>query len=119
MTKQELIEKTGSDEQAEYAISILLKNCKEPFLRMAINAELDEINEQIEALKNDGIIVSANQTDRVNWGAADAPFGNEPGAFWHATKEQKEQSEAIEARCNEAAALLYRRNRTTSLLAVR
>lgn len=119
MTKQELIEKTGSEEQAEYAISILLKNCKKDFIEMAIKAELAEINEQIEALKNDGIIVSANKTDRVNWGAVDEPIGNEPGAFWHATEEQKAQAEAIEARCREAEHLLYKRNRTTSLLAVR
>lgn len=123
MTKQELIEMTGSEEQAEYAMNILLKNCKESFVRMAINAELAEIGKQIEAFKEEGTIVSANGSDRVNWGAADAPFGNEPGAFWKATEEQQAQmqaqSEAIEERCREAECLIYRRNRTVSLIAVR
>lgn len=119
MTKQELIEMTGSEEQAAYAMELLLKNCKESFVRMAIKAELAEINKQIEAFKEEEIIVSANGFDQVNWGAVDSPFGNEPGAFWNATDEQKAQSEAIEARCREAESVLYRRNRTTALLAVR
>lgn len=119
MTKQELIEMTGSEEQAAYAMEILLKNCKESFVRMAIKAELAEIDEQIAAFKEAGIIASANGFDRVNWGAADAPFGTEPGAFWTATEEQKAQAEAIEAKCHEADSLLYKRNRTVNLIAVR
>lgn len=119
MTKQELIKMTGSEEQAEYAMRIPLKNCKESFIRMTIKAELAEINEQVKAFKADGIIVTANGSDRVNWCAPDAVFGNEPGAAWNATEEQEDQAEAIKARCFEADSLLYRRNRTASLLAVR
>lgn len=119
MTKQELIKMTGSEEQADYAMEILLKNCKKDFIRMAIKAEMAEINKEIDAFKEDEIIVSTNGFDKVNWGAADAVFGDEPGAFWNATEEQKAQAEAIEARCYEANRLLYRRNRTESLLAAR
>lgn len=119
MTKQELIKMTGSEEQAAYAMAILLKNCKKAFVEMAIQAELAEINKQINAFKEDGIIVTANGTDWVNWGAADAIFGNEPGAAWNATEEQKARAEAIEARCYEANSLIYQRNRTKSLLAAR
>lgn len=119
MTKQELIEMTGSDDQAEYAMSILLKNCKKAFVEMAINAELAEIKQQVETFKQDGIIVSTNGYDHVNWNAASKVFGNEPGAFWHATEEQKAEAEAIEARCREAEIILYRKNRTVSLIAVR
>ena len=43
MTNQELIKMTGTEEQATYAMEILLKNCKEAFVRMAIQAELNEI----------------------------------------------------------------------------
>ena len=43
MTKQELIKMTGSEEQADYAMEILLRNCKKAFVRMAIQAELNEI----------------------------------------------------------------------------
>ena len=119
MTKQELIKMTGSEEQAAYAMEILLRNCKKDFVRMAIQAELNKIESQIEAFKEEGIIYEVNHSNHVNWGKAQEVFGNEPGAYWHATEEQKAESEAIENRCRDASALLYRRNRTISLLAVR
>ena len=119
MTEQELIKMTGTEEQATYALEILLKNCKEAFVRMTIQAELNEIENQVKAFEADGILVKHNGTYTVNWAEADRPFGNEPGAFWHATEEQKAESEAIERRCHEANELLYRRNRTASLLAIR
>ena len=119
MTKQELIEMTGSEEQAAYAMEILLKNCKAPFVKMAIQAELKAIDEEIEALRKDGILYEANHSFSVNWGKAHEVFGDEPGAFWSATEEQKQEAEKIEERCRDAEALLYRRNRTIDLIAVR
>lgn len=119
MTKQELIKMTGSEEQAAYAMDILLGNCKESFVRMAIQAELRKIGEEIEVFEEEGIIYEDNNTWKVNWGKAKEVFGNEPGAYWHATEEQREESERIEARCREAETLLYRKNRTLSLIAVR
>ena len=119
MTKQELIKMTGSEEQADFAMEILLKNCKKAFVRMAIKAELNEIDNQIKAFEAEGILVKCNSSYSVNWAEAYKPFGDEPGSYWHATDEQKAESEAIEKRCRDASALLYRRNRTTSLLAVR
>ena len=119
MTKQELIEMTGSEEQAAYAMEILLKNCKKEFVRMAIQAELSQIEKKIKAFEEEGILVKCNSSYHVNWGAAYKVFGDEPGAAWHATDKQKAESEALENRCRDASALLYRRNRTISLLAVR
>jgi len=119
MTKKELIEMTGSEEQAAYAMEILLRNCKEPFVKMAIQAELKNIDAQIEAFKQEGIIYEANHSNSVDWGAPERVFGNEPGAFWNATDEQKAEAERLEERCREAEALLYRRNRTVDLIAVR
>ena len=119
MTKKELIEMTGSEEQAAYAMEILLKNCKAPFVKMAIQAELRAIEDKIEAFKQEGIIYEANHSNHVNWGKAEEVFGNEPGAYWHATEEQKAEAERIEERCREAEALLYTRNRTVDLLAAR
>ena len=119
MTKQELIKMTGSEEQAAYAMEILLKNCKKPFVEMAIRAELKEIENRIKAFEADGIIVKCNGSYSVNWAKAYKPYGDEPGSYWHATKEQKAEAEAIEKRCYEANALLYTRNRTISLIAVR
>jgi len=119
MTKQELIKMTGSEEQADFAMEILLKNCKKDFVRMAIRAELNAIEKEIKTFEEEGVLVMRNGSYSVNWGAPRRVFGDEPGAAWHATEEQKAESEAIESRCYEANALLYRRNRTTSLLAIR
>ena len=119
MTKQELIEMTGSEEQAAYAMEVLLKNCKKEFVRMAIQAELSQIEKEVKAFETEGILYKCNSTYHVDWGAPHRVFGDEPGAYWHATEKQKAESEAIEKRCYEANALLYTRNRTISLLAVR
>lgn len=119
MTKQELIEMVGSETQADLALNILLKNCKAPFLRMAINAELAEINEKINAFKADGIIYECNGSMHVNWCAPDKVYGDEPGAAWSATEEQIAQADAIKEKCYDADRLLYMRNRTVSLLAAR
>ena len=119
MAKQELIKMTGSEEQADYAMEILLKNCKKAFVEMAIRAELNEIEKEIKAFEEEGILYKCNSSYHVNWGAAYKVFGDEPGAAWHATEEQKAESEAIENRCRDASALLYRRNRTIALIAVR
>ena len=119
MTKQELIKMTGSEEQADFAMEILLKNCKRAFVEMAIQAELDVIEKEVKAFEQEGILVKCNSTYHVNWGAAYKVFGDEPGAAWHATEEQKAESEAIENRCRDASVLLYRRNRTIALIAVR
>ena len=119
MTKQELIKMTGSEEQAAYAMEILLKNCKKEFVKMAIQAELSQIEKKVKAFEAEGILYKCNSTYHVDWGAPHRVFGDEPGAAWHATDKQKAESEALEKRCYEANALLYTRNRTTSLLAVR
>ena len=69
MTKQELIKMTGSEEQADYAMEILLRNCKKAFVRMAIQAELDEIEREVKAFEQEGILVKCNSSYHVNWGA--------------------------------------------------
>ena len=119
MTKQELIKMTGSEEQADFAMEILLRYCKKAFVRMAIQAELNEIEREVKAFEEEGILHNCNSSYHVDWGAPLRFFGDEPGAVWHASEEQKAEPVAVEKRCCEADALLYRRNRTTSLLAVR
>ena len=119
MTKQELIKKTGNEEQAAYAMEILLKNIKPAFLDMAVKAEIKGLTEQLENLVKENLVWKDGNSYRVRWAAEFEPFGNEPGSYWHATEEQKAESEAIENRCRDASALLYRRNRTIALIAVR
>ena len=119
MTKQELTKMTGSEEQAAYAMEILLKNCKKAFVEMAIRAELNEIEREVKAFEEEGILSRYNSTWHVNWCAVNRVYGDEPGAAWHATAKQQAEADAIEKRCYEANALLYRRNRTIALIAVR
>lgn len=119
MTKQELIKKTGSEEQAAYAMEILLKNIKPAFLDMAVKAEIKGLTEQLENMVKENLVWKDGNSYRVRWAAEFEPFGNEPGSYWHATDEQKAESEAIRERLNEASGLIYTRNRTISLLAVR
>ena len=119
MTRQELIEMTGSEEQATFAMNILLNQCKQDFVRMAIKAELKAIEAEIEEYKQEGIIYEANHSYSVDWGAPERVYGNEPGAYWHATEEQKAEAERIEKKCSDATALLYRRNRTIDLIAIK
>lgn len=100
MTKQELIEMTGSEEQATFAMEIILKNCKKEFAQMAIKGEVEEINEQIKAFKGDGYIVESNGMEVVNW-----VHFNDDGM--------------TDEKCFEADGLLYRKNRLIDILAVR
>ena len=67
MTKQELIKMTGSEEQAAYAMEILLKNCKKAFVEMAIRAELNEIEKEVKAFEEEGILSRYNGTSSLKW----------------------------------------------------
>lgn len=119
MTMQELIKMTGSEEQAQYVLEILLKNVKHDFVEMAVKAEIKEIEAKAKQYEEDGVIYNANGTRRVNWSAPYKAYGDEPGAAWNATAEQEEAFERIQKACQDAEALLYRRNRTVSLITVR
>ena len=44
----------------------------------------------------EGIIYEANHSYSVDWGKAEEVFGNEPGAYWTATEEQRAEAERIE-----------------------
>lgn len=111
MTKQELIEMTGSEEQADYAMQILLKHIKPAFIRAAINAEINSINKEIEALKEEGYAYSGNGYDHASWSKAESLNG------WNLTPEQQAAYDAARAKCQQVEHLLYTRNRTTSMIA--
>ena len=95
MTKQELIEMVGGEEQADFALEIVLKNLKKDFVRQCIAAEVKQIEDKIGGYEAEGVIYRANGAKHVDWG-------------------RDEQS-----KCYDASSVLYKRNRTMSLLAVR
>lgn len=96
MTKKELIEMVGSEEQADYAMDIVLSQVKKEFVRSAIKSKLAEVEKQMEVLRAEGILYVANGTYHVNW---------------NNDKERNKQ--------NEGDSLIYLRNRLTSMLVVR
>lgn len=113
MTMNELIQMTGSEEQANYALQILLGSVKPAMIRSAVRAELDRIQAEIDAMKAEGVIYSCNGYEHVSWNYADKLNG------WDLTEEQQAAYDAARKKCAEADALLYRRNRTVSLIACR
>ena len=94
MKKQELIEMTGSEEQANYAVQIILEQLKPEFVRQCVKAELAGVEVKIKTLKEKDVIYTSNGTECINW-------------------------KADSDECYEANGLLYQRNRLTSLIAIR
>lgn len=113
MTRKELINMMGNEEQADFALDLVLKNLQPAFIRTVIELELKEVAQEIQALKDDGFIVACNGHDSVNWGAAERLNG------WNLSDEQQATYDAARAKCEASDALLYRKNRVTSLLAIR
>ena len=113
MTREELVKMTGSEEQADYALSILLKHIKPAFIRSAIHAELQSIETEIQELRDKGIVYSCNGYDHVSWGHADKLNG------LFLTPEQQAAYDAAYAECQQADRIIYTRNRTASLTAYR
>ena len=113
MTRKELTTMTGSVEQTDFAIEILLKHVKRDFVCSVIRAEAAEINEQLNALEAEGWVWRANGFRNASWSKAEKLNG------WDLTPEQEAAYDEAYRKCSEVEALLYQYNRVTSLLAVR
>ena len=113
MTKQELISVVGNEEQANFALEIVLKNLQPAFIKSVVDLELKEINREIQTMKDAGFIVTCNGHDSVNWGAAERLDG------WNLSDDRQAAYDEAREKCEACDALLYRKNRTTSLLAIR
>lgn len=113
MTREELIKMCGSEEQANLAIDILLKNVKPAFVQSCIKVEIAKTEEKISDYKSSGFIYTSNGTYHTNWNKA-----NELNGFSLSADQEKQYDDAFE-KCNEAESLLYRKNRLTSLISVR
>lgn len=96
MTKNELIEMVGDEEQAEYTIEIVLSQLKKEFVKNAIKAKLKETESRMKELETEGIIYMANGTYNVDW--------------YHNQCSNKPY---------EANSLIYTRNRLMSMIASR
>ena len=117
MTRQELTKMAGNEEQATFAMDILLNQIQPDFIVMAIRAELKAVEEQITNAEKEGLIVKANGAYAVNWRKEYEPLNGD--TIWNATEEQTEEMNVIRDKLYKADALLYRRNRIVSLIAVK
>lgn len=113
MTKMELVQMVGNEEQANLAMELLLKQCKRPLVEMAIKAEIQEIDAQIQEMLTAGYIFYCNGSPRVDWSKETALGG------WNQTEEQKAAQNAEFEKCAKADSLIYRLNRVSSMLAIR
>lgn len=113
MTRKELTAMTGTVEQTDYAIEILLKHVKPAFIRSVIQAEAAEIDEQLNALEAQGWVWRANGFRNASWSKAENLNG------WDLTPEQQAAYDEAYRKCSQVEALLYRYNRVTSMLAAR
>ena len=96
MTKAELIEMVGTEEQADYVMEIILGQVKKDFVKSVIKSKLADTESKMAELEAEDIIYTENGTKKVNW---------------NPNKDSDKQYEAN--------SLIYIRNRLTSMLAVR
>lgn len=113
MTVKELIEMCGSEEQANFAMNILLKNIKPALVVSSIRAEIAEAEAKIKEFEASGFICTCNGIEHVNWRSAEKLNG------FHLTEEQEKLYDDACDKCNEAESLICRRDRLVSLIAVR
>ena len=95
MTKQEIIDMVGNEEEANFALEILLNHIQKPFLDSVIRAELKTIENELKKFEKMGIICTTNGIKKVDWNPING------------------------VKSYEADILLYKYNRLVSMLAVR
>ncbi len=67
MTREELIKMVGNEDQADYAMEIILSQIKADFVRSAIKGKLTETENRIKELEAEDVIYTANGFKKVNW----------------------------------------------------
>ena len=113
MTRKELTAMTGTVEQTDFAIELLLKHVKPDFIRGVVRAEAAEIEAELKALEAQGWAIRVRNSWSANWAAAEKLNG------WNLTEEQEAAYDAAWEACSKVEGLTYRLNRVTSLTAVR
>ena len=96
MTKAELIEMVGTEEQADYVMEIILGQVKKDFVKSVIKSKLADTESKMTELETEGFIYTNNGTKKVDW---------------NPNKDREKQEKAN--------SLIYIRNRLTSMLAYR
>ena len=119
MTRQELVEMVGNEEQANLALELLLKSVKPAMIRTIINAEIESVNKQLDEYREAEIVSHYNGGDHINWSMEYKPYEDAGCTVFTAPVSVNMQSDFNRKLCEEADALLYSRNRLTSMICVR
>lgn len=113
MTRKELTAMTGTTEQTDFAIELLLKHIQPDFIRSVVKAEAAEIEAELKELEAQGWAIQIRGSWRADWGKAEKLNG------YNLTPEQEMEYDAAWFKCSDVENLAYRLNRVTSLTAVR
>ena len=109
MTKYEITTATGSEEQANLAIGILLKHTKRELLISAIRAEEAALLEELRSLEAEGYACQVNGHFQACWGAAEKLNG------YNLTKEQEAAYWAAWEKCSQVVSKVQLLNRVYHL----
>lgn len=113
MTRKELTAMTGTVEQTDFAIELLLKHVQPDFIRSVVKAEAAEIEAELKELETQGWARRIRGSWSADWAKAEKLNG------WNLTEEQEAAYDAAWMACSRVEGLTYQLNRVTSLTAVR
>lgn len=113
MTRKELTAMTGTVEQTDFAIELLLKHIKPDFICSVVKAEAAEIEAELKELEAQGWA----RRIRGSWSAEWAKAAKLNG--YNLTEEQEDAYNAAWFKCSDVEKLAYQLNRVVSLTAVR
>lgn len=119
MTRQELVEMVGNEDQANLALELLLKSVRPAMIKTIIHAEIESVNKKLDEYREADFVSHYNGSDHVNWMMENKPYEDAGCTVFNAPVSVNAQSEFNRKLCEEAEALLYSRNRLTSMICAR
>lgn len=110
MTRKELVEISGSEELADFAVQVLVSNANRDSFIKAMGDEFDRQEDLIIDFAVDGYLHGSKGIVTVRWEKADSlPHGDE------ATEEENKLYEEELRKCQEACAAIQKKKIVSSL----
>lgn len=105
MTREELIERCGSNDQVDLVIDIILSSIKPQFVKGLLSKELKKVDGKLEEYIQQGFVVKHGVRYRVNWKKATITWKDMEN------EEKYNEYDRLRRECGKADALIYKRNR--------
>ena len=77
MKKEDLVIMTGSEEEADFLVTLLLDSVKLPFVLSVVHGKIKDVENSLDLLKEEGIVYWANGGYSINW----APDNNKDKCY--------------------------------------